>query len=301
MVNYPKWNEVSYAGENTPPKNVETPYAESWNMYFLKREDQKFYTVSGKPVHFSIRHPDTINWSEELKKVQHVLENLTPHQKQIATYWSEGPATKQWTPVIDKLIDAYGVEAPRAGRMLAALQAAMNDAFVVAWYYKFRWLVARPNQLDQTMHTFICTPRHPSYPSGHATVAGAAEVILAYFFPAERQKFKKLAKECADSRLYAGVHFPIDNIEGLKLGREIGKVVVLQLKEEFDSEGNPIDTPYRRPVAIDLPPPPYTQALPFDYDINCDSLIMCENASCSNCKDYPQHNLSKPAPPKLFY
>ncbi|WP_010173589.1 hypothetical protein [Bacillus coahuilensis] len=34
MVNYPKWNEVSYAGENAPPKNVETPYAESWNMYY---------------------------------------------------------------------------------------------------------------------------------------------------------------------------------------------------------------------------------------------------------------------------
>ncbi|MDQ7865031.1 hypothetical protein RCO48_39790 [Peribacillus frigoritolerans] len=33
-------------------------------------------------------------------------------------------------------------------------------------------------------------------------------------------------EESAQSRLYAGVHFNVDNKEGLNLGRQIGEVVV---------------------------------------------------------------------------
>ncbi|MDQ0224099.1 hypothetical protein [Metabacillus niabensis] len=33
-------------------------------------------------------------------------------------------------------------------------------------------------------------------------------------------------KESAQSRLYAGVHFKADNDEGLRLGRQIGEMVV---------------------------------------------------------------------------
>ncbi|MEK1833046.1 hypothetical protein AAAC51_41450 [Priestia megaterium] len=33
-------------------------------------------------------------------------------------------------------------------------------------------------------------------------------------------------KESAQSRLYAGVHFKVDNDEGLRLGRQIGETVV---------------------------------------------------------------------------
>ncbi len=33
-------------------------------------------------------------------------------------------------------------------------------------------------------------------------------------------------EESAQSRLYAGVHFKIDNDDGLRLGRQIGEVVI---------------------------------------------------------------------------
>ncbi|WP_407928581.1 phosphatase PAP2 family protein [Alkalihalobacterium elongatum] len=56
----------------------------------------------------------------------------------------------------------------------------------------------------------MCTPKHPAYPSGHATVSGAAAVILSYFFPAESRKIHDIAEEAALSRLYGGIHFPIE-------------------------------------------------------------------------------------------
>ncbi|GGD11813.1 vanadium-dependent haloperoxidase [Pontibacillus salipaludis] len=292
---YELWTDLPYAGEEHPPLNPETPYSGSWSTYYVKHNDEGgFSTIDGKPIDLEIRHPNTINWNAQLNKVKRTLAELTKEEEEIAYYWSRGPATKQWTPIADILIDTYGVEAPRAGRILAALQAGINDAFVIAWYLKFKWLVARPNQLDDELVTVICTPRHPSYPSGHAAVAGAAEAILSYFFPAEKRRLRKLAEECAVSRLYAGVHFPIDNDEGLRLGRQIGHIVVNQLQQDYNSEGDPVDIHYRENRNAKLLPPPYKQAIPFQFDTTCDSLVEAQPTS-----DKKQTNTS--SKPKLFF
>jgi hypothetical protein len=56
-------------------------------------------------------------------------------------------------------------------------------------------------------------------------VAGCAEVLLCYFFPRDASIIKRIIEESAQSRLYAGVHFKVDNDEGLRLGRQIGQMV----------------------------------------------------------------------------
>ncbi|KGX92535.1 vanadium chloroperoxidase [Pontibacillus halophilus JSM 076056 = DSM 19796] len=295
MNNYERWNELPYAGESTPPMNAETPKAWSWRTYFIRldREEDQFTDLEGKPIHLHVRHPNTINWDDQLNKVHRALSRLTSKERDIARYWATGPASKQWIPIVDKLIDTYGVEAPRSSRILSCLFASMNDAFVATWYLKYKWLVARPNQLDQDLVTIVCTPRHPSYPSGHAAVAGVAETVLSYFFPGERRKLKRLAEECAKSRLYAGVHFPIDNDEGLKLGRQIGHIAIQNIEQDRDNENETIDTPYRAYRNADLVPPPYEQPLPFDFDDHCDSLVE---------GDTSEHPYNSTVPkPKLYY
>ncbi|WP_335871770.1 vanadium-dependent haloperoxidase [Bacillus sp. 2205SS5-2] len=274
----PLWNEVPYAGEDFSPSNPEAPYTSSWPTFYIKREGSNFSTRDGEAIHFNILSPDRIHWETELKKVKSTLANLTEREKTIATYWSRGPATKQWTPIADKLIDSFGVEAPRAARILSILYAGLNDAFVATWYYKFEWNVARPNQLDPTLKTYICTPRHPSYPSGHAAIAGAAEVILGYFFPSMRRRLHELAEECAASRLYAGVHFPVDNSEGLKLGREVGQIVIEEIRNNRDESRGIIDIPLSSRRPVDLLPPPYEQSIPFDFDNACESLTTTNSA-----------------------
>ncbi|MFS1517427.1 vanadium-dependent haloperoxidase [Bacillus sp. SM2101] len=272
---YERWNEIPYAGESEPPKNPEEPYAGSWSTYYIKRCGNQFITLPNKePIYFSIKNPNYIDWNEQLEKVLEVRDNLDDHKKTVAKYWGTGVATKQWTPIIDRLIDTYGVTAPRAARILGAVQSAINDAFVITWFYKFLWLVARPDQLDQELATVVCTPRHPTYPSGHAAVAGCAAELLKYFFPGESLRLDELAEECAISRLYGLVHFPIDNDEGLSLGRQIGQVVVNNLKKEVDSQCDPIDTPYEDNLHADLMPPPYEQVIPFDFNTECQSLVI---------------------------
>jgi hypothetical protein len=173
--------------------------------------------------------------------------------------------------------------APRAARVLAALQAALNDCFVVTWHLKYKLDVARPNQLDQDLGTVVCTPIHPTYPSGHSVVAGCSERILSYFFPAEKARLHELAKECADARFYGGVHFPIDNEEGLKLGRKIGELVVKKLAEQDNAAGMEVDVPFREDRNADLPPGPYHQVIPYEFEDICDSKLIDDTNESSSC------------------
>ncbi len=258
-----KWSELSYAGEKRVPIGID-PTAGSWPLYYFTRlYNGKFANLAGIPVDFEIQNPNNFNFDTELVIVKEALKNLNPYLKQSVLYWGDGPATKQWTPIIDRLIDTYGLSPVRAARVLAVVQAAINDAFVITWYYKYLWDIARPNQLDQKLLTFICTPKFPSYPSGHSVISGTAEVILSYFFPPEADRLKELAEENGISRLYGGIHFLPDITEGLRLGRQIGRIVVDIVKNQFDNEQSQIDYPITVDRNAVLPPPPYVQVIPF--------------------------------------
>lgn len=267
------WSVLPYAGEQYPPV-PEEPESGQWPTFFFDRDQYGNFTDrNGNKINFRIKEPDaSIDFKgKQLELVQQTLENITRKQIQIAEYWGEGPPTKQWTPIIDRLIDTYGSTAPEAGRILGLVQAALNDAFVITWYYKFLWNIARPNQLDQNLVTVICTPKHPSYPSGHAVVAGCAQVVLSHFFKGEYGHLKQLAEECAISRLYGGVHYPIDNQQGLRLGRHIGEMVVSELEQQHTPDDKPIIKPYNQNLNAKLPPPPYKQSIPFNRSKKCSS------------------------------
>ncbi len=264
MSNFKLWIDLPYPGEKTPPRNPVEPLAGNWPLYYLQRNPGGVFTdYAGNIVNLDIRNPHTIDFNKQLRIVRNIVKMLTPRQKRIAVFWGTGVATKQWTPIIDRLIDTYKLSAPRAARVLAATHAGINDAFIVCWFIKYRYLVARPAQLDPTLRTVLPTPRFPAYPSGHATISGAAEIILKYFFPAEAARLNDLAEEDALSRLYAGVHFMIDNTEGLRLGRQIGKIAVNALRNSRYLGLDPIDTPKRVFRNAKLPPPPYKQLIPF--------------------------------------
>ncbi|WP_100403589.1 vanadium-dependent haloperoxidase [Bacillus sp. FJAT-42315] len=287
---YLRWSEIPYAGESKPPNDPVTPLAGSWSFVYFKRDrDGNVLDPSGRRMQLPIVHPNRIDFDRELYMVQKTLKELTPSQENLGVYYGTGVPTKQWTPVIDRLIDSYNVTPTQAARILAAVQSAINDTMIIVWELKYRWDVARPNQYDQEMRTLLCTPRFPTYPSGHATMSGCAEVVLSYFFPTEAKKLREIADDDARSRLYAGVHFPVDNNEGLRLGRYLGSVIVDHLKTEKDHRLRPVDQPFREFHDAAIFPEDYEQFIPFDYPDHCTSLRMDDN-------NHP------PAPgPKLFF
>lgn len=129
-----------------------------------------------------------------------------------------------------------------------------------------RWAANDSNPLTVADETWDNTHRHtyafPSYPSAHGTACGAAMTAIASVLgddmsfamrtpavdiagpfsgklamdPPERHfdRFSDAAMECAMSRVYLGIHFRYDSIEGYRLGGKVGENVVDSLLRPLD-------------------------------------------------------------------
>ena len=121
----------------------------------------------------------------------------------------------------------------------------------VVWKGKYDYNIERPE-------TYICqrinpdwkslhdTPSFPTYPSGHAAFGAAAAEVLTDALgkkfeltdrthdkrpefastPRCYTSFAEMAQENAASRVLLGVHYRMDCVEGLRLGKIIGQKMV---------------------------------------------------------------------------
>lgn len=194
----------------------------------LPNNSDKFQeeTLIDKFIQIKVKDPTFINWDNELKQVQKALHSSNPQQYKKAQYWGSGFGTKQWANITKKCIYRHQLSASEARKVNSNVQKGVLLSVFITWYLKYKWNIIRPNQLTKNKKTFLKNPGIPSYPSGHAAVAGTSATILSFYFPSEANKLKKLALECAKSRIYAGVHYPIDTSEGLNLGKQIGRKIL---------------------------------------------------------------------------
>jgi undecaprenyl-diphosphatase len=72
----------------------------------------------------------------------------------------------------------------------------------------------RPHGYDP----LVAVPHSPSFPSGHAASSFACATILCAVAPRAAPAFLLLAAAIAYSRLYVGVHWPLDVAGGAALG-----------------------------------------------------------------------------------
>jgi undecaprenyl-diphosphatase len=85
----------------------------------------------------------------------------------------------------------------------------------------------RPPVADPNPDTLVKLPETFSFPSGHATVAFACATVLAMAVPRLRWPLYALAALIAFSRVYVGVHFPLDVLAGAVLG--VGIAIALRM------------------------------------------------------------------------
>jgi undecaprenyl-diphosphatase len=101
------------------------------------------------------------------------------------------------------------------------LLAEMVSALLKAWIDRDRPPLASPDP-----EPLVRLPATGSFPSGHATVAFACATVLALAVPRLAAPLYVLAALVAWSRVYVGVHYPLDVLAGAALGVALGFAVV---------------------------------------------------------------------------
>lgn len=144
-------------------------------------------------------------------------------------------------------------------RTFALLNVAMADAYIAGWDSKYHHNFWRPVTAihraasDGNPHTapdakfepLLATPPVPDLPSTHSALGMAAATVLAHAFGRDDvafsfasssalpghpvrsfTSFREAARENADSRVKAGLHFRFATDAGLELGARVGEHVV---------------------------------------------------------------------------
>jgi hypothetical protein len=156
------------------------------------------------------------------------------------------------------LIPSTGWSPLRQALVGAALDITIYSAALATWHYK--WFTNRdqvryrPRPIEYDYRVSVLynrapnatfsgdgaqrpapnpspgTPRHPAYPAGHSTYAGAACELLSFFFPDHTAEFDMLADNAGMARLWAGIHYRSDHEHGMRLGRCVARQVIAQLQ-----------------------------------------------------------------------
>jgi membrane-associated phospholipid phosphatase len=215
----------------TPPgyfQQPAEPLAGTWRTWLLASGDQ--YRPAAPPPFQSPA------WQAELVGVQEAVARRTPEQEAAVRFWAGGPGTVTpaglWIEIARDLIVRDGLDALHAARVLALTSVAMADGFICCWDAKYTYWTARPITADPNLDVLIPTPPFPSYTSGHATASTAAATVLGYLFPDDASLLLERAEEAKQSRLWAGIHFPIDIEMGALGGGMIGRLVVARARSE---------------------------------------------------------------------
>jgi undecaprenyl-diphosphatase len=98
--------------------------------------------------------------------------------------------------------------------VFVVVAAAVLAADGIAGIVKVAVGEKRPNDPDP----LITIPHSHSFPSGHTATSFAGATALALLYPRGTPAFFVLAAAIAYSRLYVGVHFPLDIVGGIVIG-----------------------------------------------------------------------------------
>jgi PAP2 superfamily len=157
-------------------------------------------------------------------EVRTISDGRTGEQLRIAQYWENltGPfAAGLWNEVARSAISSHGLTEPEAARVLALLHMVAVDATIACHDSKYAYWVPRPTQVDPGIRLAIGVPNHPSYPSNHACISGANGLVLDAQFPDQGGRYFAMGRQAGESRIYAGIHYPIDVESGLAIARKV--------------------------------------------------------------------------------
>ncbi len=220
------------------------------------------------PPTYTIKDTKSIFY-RSLMDVKNAVDTLNEEQKHIASFWDDNPftmnvsghvmfATKKFSPG-GHWMNIVGIAAEKAETdfnttvyAYTKTSIAIFDAFINCWEEKYRSSMVRPETvinkyIDPDWRPFLQTPPFPAYISGHSIISAAAAEVMTDIFgdnfaytdtsenefgipPRVFTSFRDAAWEASISRMYGGIHYDFDLLEGNKEGKKIGRIVVDRMR-----------------------------------------------------------------------
>ena len=137
---------------------------------------------------------------------------------------------------LSRYLRPYGIETHGGYDATIALMLtvlALTDE--IGLYYKARWNVPRPNQVEPRLRPFLPAPAHASYPSNHAFQSFAVAFVMSRIIPEHpgSSELFQSARRIAENREWAGVHYACDTAAGHSLARMILPVLEKVLERQM--------------------------------------------------------------------
>lgn len=237
-----------------PPFNI--LFAPQW-------ENVKPFSIKVKDQFRSKPHPaiDSKDYADALNEVRLFgsINSATRSEEQTAyaRFWYEF-SEAGWNRIARNVIISKNLSLLESARLLALVDMAIADAYIAGWdskmFYNFwrPYTAIREADLDNNNSTMpestwepvLPTPPVQDYPSTHSALGNAAATVLAKLLgdetsfsfisptaiagsePRSFTSFSAAARENADSRVMAGIHFRFSCDAGLELGKKVGEWVV---------------------------------------------------------------------------
>lgn len=235
----------------TPPGNLDGagPNFASMTPWVLTRASQ---FRPGPPP--ALNSPEYLADYSEVKDWGGTAMSMRSADDDVMAYFWTGNTPVFWNRVASDFIAGEDRGLLNSARELALVNIAMADAAIACWDAKYRYVYWRPvtaittdddgvpaTVSDPSFVSFVVTPNHPEYLSGHSTVSGAAARMLISFYGDDTQftgvtearyqgasipdrtwpSFSAALAEIHDARVKGGIHFRT----ACRNGSEVGVLV----------------------------------------------------------------------------
>src|SRR5258705_7982677 len=181
-----------------------------------------------------------------VKDVYDKSQALTPAQTAMAIYHRDAPGYPgggHFVALLSQVLNQAQPSLDVAALAYAKTGLAFCDAAQICFTNKYNYNLVRPityirNIMGQTSwNALFNTPGHPEFPSAHAVISAAVAGMLTDIFgedfhftlhtydylglPARSyNSFTEMAKEMADSRVFAGIHYQASGDKPILLGEK---------------------------------------------------------------------------------
>ena len=237
--------------------NTQWPYVTPFTL----NSGSQFRATNGPPALNSAAFAAAVNEVRNLGSATSTTR--TQEQTDIARFWYlAGGTTNATTGLWNRVAQTVSQSHPERSlldnaRLFSLLNMAQHDDFIGSNDDKFHFNLWRPETAIHLADTYnnpdvaadpnwtplLPAPAFPAYVSNHASLDQASAEVLKYIFGGDNvtftassqgfgmpdrtyTSFDQAAEEGGLSRIYAGIHYRFDSVDGLVLGRNVGEWVV---------------------------------------------------------------------------